>query len=278
MERKTSDRKTKSKKNQREIWNDDIRDEPKDENAYVSNSKDDAKVAVDNGEENGEEEMEEEDEEQDDEDVLELVMAEKNNAMHRGKSVEFDRTFVPRLRQTADLEEQSSPSSGHVSNTTEDAGNLLKRASSSPLSSIPGAYHVATPHNSHESESGPSRSIAHGSDASFIVIPSASLVGDEDPETPASSDNDKLPPFVSAVEKVEESHKPDNPNCLNRWSRCRYLSVVLLLLLIVVILISILVKLPFQDSSPEQLDVSKPPPGEGDMWKNGKGYRNGGGD
>jgi hypothetical protein len=73
------------------------------------------------------------DDEQEEEFVLDMAMAEKTNAMQRGKSADYDRVFVHR---------RSSTDRTIVGNTEREGGNERNSARQGGRRSVPGAFQV----------------------------------------------------------------------------------------------------------------------------------------
>jgi hypothetical protein len=199
---------------------------------------------------------EQEEENEDEEDVLEMAMAEKTNALIRGKSVDFDRTFVPRTSVR-----RSRPEDIPEYDVEQPNGGEEPSSSAALIHGRPGAFSVSQRNPSQpdsvlttsaegaDDEGSIGHSINIGRDKTIVVL-RASLV--RMGSTDADSDMEQrreIPPIAEVVEpgslELVSSVKP------GRTKLFRIL-VVASLLLIAAALIAILVTYKTNQSSEEK--------------------------
>lgn len=188
-----------------------------------------------------------------------MVMEEKANAMIRGKSTDFDRTFVPRNPESYDSDENE----GQRSTSIQRNSNI----------SLPGAYRVS----SEWQQSAPQTDVASLASAvssqedshdKTIVVPRASLVHEStehegDVENPASLvPGEAVPPVAEVVESDGAAQDPSSSSVVKPTKKQRVFRfcVLLTLLLIAAALIAILVQVTRNVRDDDALPPRPPPP------------------
>lgn len=209
----------------------------------------------------------EEEQEEPEENVFQLAMDEKANAMHRGKSAEYDRVMA--------LPEP-------LPETPDSSSRQRLRGSTSGLS-VPGAFRIKrgrensirSNNDNDDEDDDEDRTITSPIESDVIYIPKASLVVEDDPELQLTSLEDvdleaasvlPLPPIVRAVEKVhDESGDTAMPMATIDTKRRQFFRLLILMVLITIAaaLIAILIQLDLGgDDDDVSIEITRnlPPP------------------
>jgi hypothetical protein len=212
--------------------------------------------------------------EEHEEDVLAMAMAEKASALLRGKSAEFDRTFVPRISN------QMAPSPEVIpeADTEHPDGEERSPPAATVIPSRPGAFSMVQHNASHDDDASQETASIEGEliiehDGNKVIhIPRASLVSsgadvtELDLEDPMHQQ--KFPPIAEVVEmppsEMVEKDDPAVPRRDSRRKLFRWL-ILLALLTIAAALIALLVevnnsKKP-EDKPEDKHDDNWPPRG-----------------
>jgi hypothetical protein len=208
--------------------------------------------------------------EEDEEDVLAMAMAEKTNALLRGKSVDFDRTFVPRISN-----QMAAPEVVPEADTEHADGEERSSPTTTAISSRPGAFSMAQRHASDGDVTSADSVVSTGEEESVelddnkvILVPRASIVGAHTSETDLDIEDpvhrEESPPIAEVIEmsssEMVQNGNTATPKKERRSKLFRWL-ILLVLLTIAAALIALLVEVNKTKKQNEDNDGRGPPRG-----------------
>jgi len=197
------------------------------------------------------------------EDVLEMVMAEKANAMCRGKSAEYDQAFAPRIRTRGVRDVAERADEDPENSEAENAEKQLYHPAIGSESYVhPGAFRVQGTNlvtlNPQESQrdvrtdnTSPQLPFTTDNGDNIVVIARASLVreneirGENDVEDDLDLENSSSRPPLPIAEVLNSSGEKVFVDPKKNSTRCRRMfrwSVIVILAVIAAVLIAILVR------------------------------------